>query len=126
MSAMHGGWPLTQCMPYAPGRISAQNLAPISHGAEQIHKQALLIEADAVDKEARAIELRTAATGGRIGQKEKLKIFMEANELEEEAEKYRRESDRLRAEALHLDGELARDLEENGGAQARGIIHQAL
>jgi hypothetical protein len=75
---------------------------------------------EAARKEAKAVELRTAATGRKVGEKEKLKKIDEAEKLEEEAEKFRREAERLRAEALHLDGELAREMEE--GSQISGVI----
>jgi hypothetical protein len=123
--AMHGGWPFTQGLPYEPGRISVPNdmtyPTPISRSAEEIHVQALQMEEAAEWKENKAIELRTAATGRRINEKQRLKNLDDATQLEEEAETYKIEADRLRAEALHLDGELARELEEDGG-QASGII----
>ena len=65
-------------------------------------------------KEEMAIELRTEATGRGFGEKDRLKKFDQAAALEEEAEKCILEADRLRAEALHLDGELAREIEETG------------
>jgi hypothetical protein len=126
MSAMHGGWPFTQAGPYAPGRISVPNLPgfpePISHGAESIHAQAVQMDREAMGKESVAIEIRTAATGRRVGEKEKLKMLDEASALEEEAEKCRREADRLRAEAVHLDSELARELDEEYGEQTTGVV----
>jgi hypothetical protein len=118
------GWPFTQGLPYEPGRISVTNdmtyPTPIAHSAEEIHVQALQMGEAAKWKEEKAIELRAAATGQRIGEKERLKNLDEATQLEEEAEKYRMEANRLRAEALHLDGELARELEDGG--QASGVI----
>jgi hypothetical protein len=125
LQAMHGGWPFTQGLPYAPGRISAPNdmsyPTPISNSAEDIHLQALQMEEAAKWKESRAIDLRTAATDRKIGGKQRLKNLDEATQLEEAAEECRIEADRLRAEALHLDGELARELEEDG-RQASGIV----
>lgn len=125
IQAMHGGWPFTQGLSYEHGRISVPNNmtypTPISHSAEEIHTQALQMEEAANLTENKAIELRTASTGRRIDEKQRLKSLDEATQLEEEAEKYRMEADRLRAEAMHLDGELARELEEDGG-QASGVI----
>jgi hypothetical protein len=125
MQAMHGGWPFMQDLPYAPGRISVPNdmmyPTPISHSAENIHTQALQLEQAAKLKNGRAIELRTAATGRSIGEKQRFRDLDLAAQLEEEAENYRIEADRLRAEALHLDGELARELEEDRG-QTSGVI----
>jgi hypothetical protein len=128
MAAMHGGWPFTQGMPFAPGNISVPDIPshgfhfPVSLTSEQLHAQALEMEQAAQMKEEYAIELRTAATGQQIGEKEKLKKLDEATALEEEAEKYRLGADRLGAEALHLDSVLARELEEDGSGQSTGII----
>lgn len=93
---------------------------PIAHSAEEIHAQALQMEETAKCKEERAIKLRAAATSRKSCEKQKLNNLDEATQLKEEAEKYRMEANRLRAEALHLDGELARELEEDGG-QVSGI-----
>ena len=125
MQAMHGGWPFTQGLPYAPGRISVPNdmmyITPISRSAENIHTQALQMEQAAKLKDSRAIELRTAATRRSIGEKQRFRDLDLAAQLEEEAENYRIEADRLRAEALHLDRELVRELEEDRG-QTSGVI----
>jgi hypothetical protein len=93
----------------------------ISTSAEGIHLQALQMEEAAKWKESRAIELRAAATGRSIGEKQRLKNMADAAQLEEEAETHRIEAVRLRAEALHLDEELARELEEDR-SQVPGVI----
>jgi hypothetical protein len=129
MSVMHGGWQFTQAHPYAPGGILVPNLGgfsePIAHGAGSIHEQAVQMDQAASRKEAAAIDLRTAATGRGVGEKERLKLKDEATALEEEAEQLRLEADRLKAEATHLDSELARELDEENGGQATGIISHA-
>jgi len=125
ISAMHGGWPYTQGTAYVQGGISVPNLGgfePIAHGAESIHQQALQMDREATSKEAVAIRIRTAATSRNVGGKERLKKMDDATALEEEAEKFRREADRLRAEAMHLDLELARELDEENGSQTTGVI----
>lgn len=126
MSAMHGGWPFTQVHPYAPGGISVPDLGgfpePIAHGASSIHEQAVQMDQAASRNEAAAIDLRTAATGRQVNEKERLKMKDEATALEEEAEKFRFEADRLRAEAMHLDSELAKEFDEENGGQATGVI----
>ena len=82
------------------------------------------MEKSAELKEAKAIDLRTSATGRTVSEKEKSKLRDQATKLEEEAEKYRREVDRLRAEAMHLDQELARELQEttSNNGQESGVI----
>lgn len=121
---MHGGWPYTQGLPYAPGNISVPHLPPgtshtfpifpepIAVSSEQLHAQAKEMEDIANLKEEGAIELRIQATNRRFREKDRLKMANEAETLEEAAEKHRREADRLKAEAMHLDSELARELEE--------------
>ena len=123
ISAMHGGWPYTQglSVPPIPGRYPSPS--PVSQGAEHLHEQAVQMDSAAERKEAQAIAIRTAATALGLGEKQKLKMMTEASTLEEGGEKYRREADRLRAEASHLDGELARELhEENEEGQVSGVI----
>ncbi|KAH8589442.1 hypothetical protein B0O99DRAFT_636891 [Bisporella sp. PMI_857] len=123
IGAMHAGWPFSRSAPYAPGNISAPELGPggfptsISHSASEIHAQAQNMDKDAEVKEAQAIELRTTATGHDVSEKEKLKLKDEATALEEQAEECRREAERLRAEGLLLDLELARELDENDGTR---------
>jgi hypothetical protein len=65
--------------------------------------------------EDKAVELRTQATERDVVERDRLKLLNNAMRLEEEAEKYRREGERLRAEAVEKDGELARELEEEHG-----------
>ncbi|CZS98494.1 hypothetical protein WAI453_005768 [Rhynchosporium graminicola] len=113
LAAMHNGWPFTHNASYDQGLASSST--PVPHGAERIHDQALQMEKSAELKESKAIDLRTAATGSKISEREKVMMRHQAGKLEEEAEKYRREVDRLRAEAMHLDGEMARGLQEAGG-----------
>jgi len=127
IAALHGGWPFTQGGPYAPGCISVPNLAsmdtdPIANGAGSIHAQAMQMDHAASVKEASATNLRVTATAHDIGEKERLKMADEASSLEEEAEKFRREGHRLRAEAMHLDSELARELEDGDGGQISGVV----
>jgi len=62
-----------------------------------------------------------AATVRGIGERQRLKDLDLATKLEEEAENLRIEAEKLRAETQHLDTELARELEEDGG-QASGIV----
>ncbi|KAL2073715.1 hypothetical protein VTL71DRAFT_11041 [Oculimacula yallundae] len=123
-TAIHNGWPFTHNTSYTHGVPISPTPAPDS--AERLHSQALQMEKAAELKESQAIDLRTAATGRSVSEKEKLKMRDQATGLEEEAEKYRREVERLRAEALHLDGEMARELQEDGGRdgnrQEQGII----
>jgi hypothetical protein len=64
------------------------------------------------DREARAVEHRVAVTIDGVSEKAKLKMMCEATSMEEEAWKYRREADRLRAEGQLLDSELAKELAE--------------
>lgn len=130
MSAMHGGWPFTRGLsshgfPTMPGSMgTGMGIGgPVPYSASVTHRQAQHIDEEAARQEAKAVELRAAATGRRVGEKEKLKKIDEAARLEEEAEKFRREAERLRAEASHLDGELARELGEDG-EQATGVIQQ--
>jgi len=76
-------------------------------------------------KEDKAVELRTQATERDVGEEDRLKLLNHAIRLEEEAEKYRREGERLRAEAVEKDGELARELEEEHGGhrgQDEGVV----
>jgi len=114
--AMHGGWPFTQQQPYEPGSVSVPNLggfpSTVSRGAEKLHARAIQMKENAKTKEAKAIDLRTFATGRRVREKGKLKMVDEATTLEEEAEICKREAEKLHAEALHLDSELAGELEE--------------
>ncbi|KAH8685991.1 hypothetical protein BGZ60DRAFT_523258 [Tricladium varicosporioides] len=126
VTAMHGGWPFTQGLPYAPGRISIPHPAepsPVSRGSEEIHAQAREMAKKADKKEAEAVEIHIAMTLPDVKEKERLKMMDDATALEEEAENCRREADRLTAEAMHLDSELARELEETGQpGQISGII----
>ena len=127
MLAIHGGWPFTQNLPYTPGGISAprsmEHPSPISHGAKQLHVQAQQMEAKAKSLEGKAIELRTAATNPTLGEKEKLRSLEVATTLEEDADRCRMEANRLSAEVLHLDCELARGLEDgNGDERVSGVI----
>jgi len=121
-----GGWPFTQQQPYGPEGVSIPNLSgfpsPVSQSAEKLHAQATQMEENAKTKEAKAIDLRTFATGRKVGEKGKLKMIDEATTLEEEAEIFKREAEKLRAEALHLDSELAGELEEKLGGQVTGVI----
>jgi hypothetical protein len=115
LSALHGTWPFTQGSPYAPGNISVPSFGEptsVSRSAEQIHAELLKMACLADDREARAIELRVAVTIDGISHKAKLKMMSEATAMEEEAGKYRREADRLRAEGQLLDSELAKELDE--------------
>ncbi|KAF4637842.1 hypothetical protein G7Y89_g253 [Cudoniella acicularis] len=128
IAAMHGGWPFTQGLPYAPGRISAprgEGPSPVSRGSEQIHAQAHEMAMMADSKEAEAVKVHIAMTSPDVGEKDRLKMMDQATALEEEAGNYRREADRLTAEAMHLDSELARELEEEIGMeeQQSGVIH---
>ena len=122
LAAIHSGWPFTHNSSYADGVASSPTPVPV--GAERLHDQALQMEKSAELKEAKAIDLRTAATGRMVSEKEKSKLRDQATKLEEEAEKYRREVDRLRAEAMHLDQELARELQEtvSNNGQESGVI----
>ncbi|TVY24343.1 hypothetical protein LHYA1_G006369 [Lachnellula hyalina] len=123
ISAMHGGWPYTQGLSVPPILGRYPSPSPVSQGAEHLHEQAVQMDSAAERKEAQAIAIRTAATALGLGEKQKLKMMTEASTLEEGGEKYRREADRLRAEASHLDGELARELhEENEEGQVSGVI----
>ena len=114
-TALHGGWPFTQRGPYAPGRVSVPDLgsysAPVAHGAGSIHVQAGAMETQAESKEVAAMQVRMAATAPGVGEKQRRVMGENADRLEEEVEECRREAHRLRAEATHLDGELARELE---------------
>ncbi|RDL37941.1 uncharacterized protein BP5553_05374 [Venustampulla echinocandica] len=115
MAAIHGAWPFTQELPYAPGRISVpfgSDPTPVSRGSEQIHAQALQMRIVADKTEAKAVEIRIASLADGLGEKERLQITEEAIMLEEEADNCRREADKLMAEATLLDSELARELEE--------------
>lgn len=109
VAAVHRGWP------YNHSSSSPGNLRPTTVNSEKLHDQALQFKMSADLKEARAIDLRTAATGQDVSEEDKSKMGDEATKLEEEAEKYRREADRLRAEASHLDEEMARELQEDRG-----------
>ncbi|EKD16590.1 hypothetical protein MBM_05059 [Drepanopeziza brunnea f. sp. 'multigermtubi' MB_m1] len=109
IAVAHTGWPFDQKRAYPMPSIEI---------SEQLHDQALQFERSAELKEARAIELRTAATGKDISEKVKLKMD-EGGNLEE-AEMYRREANRLKAEPLYLDGEMARELQEDIEIHARG------
>ncbi|KAI6711284.1 hypothetical protein JHW43_006194 [Diplocarpon mali] len=126
IAASHNGWPFNQNPSYAllPGGVSAPanpaSAAPLADNAEKLHDQALQFEKSAELKELRAIDLQTAATGRDVSETERLKMRDEATRLEEEAEKYRREVDRLRAEAVHLDGEMAREMELEGDGTGNG------
>lgn len=122
IAAIHNGWPFTHNSSYAHGVASSPT--PVPDGAERLHDQALQMEKSAELKESEAIDLRTAATGMSVSEKEKMKMRDQATKLEEEAEKYRREVDRLRAEAMHLDSEMARELQEDSGnnGQESGVI----
>ncbi|KAG0651916.1 hy [Hyphodiscus hymeniophilus] len=120
MAAMHGAWPFTRGLSTPGCPTSGLMGGPISHSASNIHQQARDLDAEAACEEADALRLRAASTGKQVGEKEKLKKFDQAAKLQEEAEQYRREAERLRSEAVHLDGELARDFEED---QASGVIH---
>lgn len=118
---LHCTWPYTRNAPYSPGNASPSPRLPgtfpntFADSSEQLYAQAKEMERIARSKEEMAIELRTEATGRNCGEKDRLKKFDKASALEEEAEKCILEADRLRAEALHLDGELARELEESNG-----------
>lgn len=109
-------------MPSMPGSFPS----PVSHTAEHLHTQAMQMDSAADNKEAQAIEIRTAATVRGLGEKIRLKKMIGASSLEEEAENCRREAGRLRAEAEHLDGELARELgeqrEDEEVGQVSGVI----
>jgi hypothetical protein len=126
LSAMHGGWPFSQGISVLHGNQAAQGFRgfpfSVSHGAEQLHEQALNMDEEAVLKETMAIDARAAATGRQVGEKERLKKLDQASTLEEEAENYRREAGRLRAEASQLDEELAREMDEHGDGQTSGVI----
>jgi hypothetical protein len=123
---MHGGWPFSQGISVLHGNQAAQGFRgfpfSVSHGAEQLHEQALNMDEEAVLKETMAIDARAAATGRQVGEKERLKKLDQASTLEEEAENYRREAGRLRAEASQLDEELAREMDEHGDGQTSGVI----
>jgi hypothetical protein len=110
MKAMHGGWPFTQTLPYAPGRICVPNSmkhpAPIPYSAEKIHARALQMERTAKSKDSRVMEMRMAATARGIGEGQRLRDLDLAKKLEGEAENLRIEAERLRAETQHLDTEL--------------------
>ncbi|KAH7407853.1 hypothetical protein BKA64DRAFT_432798 [Cadophora sp. MPI-SDFR-AT-0126] len=122
LAAIHSGWPFTHNSSYADGVASSPTPVPV--GAERLHDQALQMEKSAQLKEAKAIDLRTTATGRMVSEKEKSRLKDQATKLEEEAEKYRREVDRLRAEAMHLDQEMARELQETASntEQESGVI----
>ena len=126
MAAMHGGWPFVRglSMPGLPVPDQAGVGGPISHTASNMHQQAQMWDAQAAAKEAMALKLRTASTGRRVGEKEKLKKIDEALKLEEEAENHRREAVRMRAESSHIDGELAHDLDADlDEEQVSGVIY---
>jgi hypothetical protein len=110
MQAMHGGWPFTQKLPYAPGRISVSDdmtyPTPISHSAEKLHAQALRVEQAAKSKDSRAMELHTAASLRGVRKKQRLQDLELAKQLEERADKYRFEAERLQAKCQHLDSKL--------------------
>lgn len=123
ITAMHGGWAFARGLS-TPGCQMAEHMGmggPISSRASNLHQQMQHMMDEANRKETKAIDLRAAATGRKVSEKEKLKKIDEAVKLEEEAERFRREADRLKAEAAHLDGELARGMEEEDG-QATGVI----
>ncbi|KAK0116688.1 hypothetical protein ONS96_012540 [Cadophora gregata f. sp. sojae] len=122
IAAIHNGWPFTHNSSFTDGVASSPTPVPV--GAERLHDQALQMEKSAELKEAKAIDLRTAATGRMVSEKEKSRLRDQATKLEEEAEKYRREVGRLRAEAMHLDQEMARELQEtaSNNGQESGVI----
>lgn len=122
IAAMHGGWPFARGMS-TPGCQKAEGMGgPISSSASNLHQQMQHMTDEANLKDAKAVDLRAAATGRRVGEKERLKKIDEAVKLEEEAAHFRREAERLKAEASHLDGELARGMEEDD-RQATGVIN---
>lgn len=126
---LHCTWPYTRNAPYSPGSASPAPVLPgtfpntFADSSERLYAQAEEMERIARSKEETAIELRMEATARGFGEKDRLKKFDQSSALEEEAEKCLMEADRLRAEALYLDGELARELEESSDrTHAAGAI----
>ncbi|EPE34482.1 hypothetical protein GLAREA_10176 [Glarea lozoyensis ATCC 20868] len=115
LSGMHNTWPFTQGAPYALGNISMPSFGRpslVSRSAERIHSQLLVVSSLADDSEARAVELRVAVTTHGTSHNSRLKMMSEATATVEEAGRYRREPDKLRAERQLLDSELAKELDE--------------
>lgn len=120
---MHAQWPFAASTPYHPGAISASTpeLGPggfpsgISSSAEAIHHQALLIEERSHLKNDEALELRTRLSEEGSGEM-KAELLERATRLEEEAEALMLEAGRLRGESVHLDGELAKELDHGMGS----------
>jgi hypothetical protein len=137
LSAMHNTWPFTQGAPYAPGNISVPSFGGpslVSRSAEQIHTELLMVSSLADDREARAVELRVAVTIDGISHNSQIKMMSEATAMEEEAGRYRREADKLRAEGQLLDSELAKELDEEivqreqgrGNGQLNGVTSHSI
>ncbi|RDW61090.1 hypothetical protein BP6252_12473 [Coleophoma cylindrospora] len=113
LSAMHGAWSFTQGGPLPLGGSSATAQSHhLTESAEQNNLRAQRLDMEARVKEEQATQLRIAATVNEMDEKSRLKNLDLAVSLEEEAENLIRESDRLRIEGMHLDEELARELEE--------------
>ncbi|KAM3072954.1 hypothetical protein ACMFMF_007278 [Clarireedia jacksonii] len=102
-AAIHGSWP------FAPQVQSAS----FSQGASQIHAQASRVLGEARGIENKARDIRISLTAEGIGEKKRSKMTDEAVALEERAAILTREGERLMAEAMHLDEELARELQED-------------
>ncbi|EHL00081.1 hypothetical protein M7I_4164 [Glarea lozoyensis 74030] len=103
---------------FAPFGI-AQQSATINHGSSNpreasssISSILLVVSSLADDSEARAVELRVAVTTHGTSHNSRLKMMSEATATVEEAGRYRREPDKLRAERQLLDSELAKELDE--------------
>jgi len=122
---MHVGWSVLQqgdhrpVVEFGPGGFPAS----ISHSAADIHYQAMQMDLKAVEHEKRAIDLRTEATGHDVPESVRVAKKQAATALEEVAEVCRMEAERLGAEGLLLDEELARELSGAGeGLQETGIV----
>ncbi|PQE13273.1 RING finger domain-containing protein [Rutstroemia sp. NJR-2017a WRK4] len=101
-TAVHGSWP------FAPQVQSPS----FSQGASQFHAKASKVLSEARDKENEAKDIRISLTDESIKEKTRRKMGDKAVALEEQAAMLKREGDRLMAEAIHLDGELAREIQE--------------
>jgi hypothetical protein len=102
-TAVHGSWP------FAPQVQSAS----FSQGASQFHAKASKVLSQARDKENEAKDIRISLTDESIKENTRRKMGDKAVALEEQAAMLKREGERLMAEAIHLDGELAREIQED-------------
>jgi hypothetical protein len=102
-TATHGSWP------FAPQVQSAS----FSQGASRIHAQASKVLGEARGKENEAKDIRISLTDESVKEKTRRKMADKAVALEEQASILKREGERLMAEAIHLDEELAREIQED-------------